>query len=94
MIGSLVFSITYGIDILPDHDPLIAHAEHTIETASRVAVPGAVWVVYQSNVQQESAMLTLTVGFFTLVEIHSALVSGCSIPAHSACMECDVSADG
>ena len=45
VVGSLSFSVAYGIDTLSDNDPYLAHSKETIETLASIVVPGAFWVV-------------------------------------------------
>jgi hypothetical protein len=40
MVGETIFSVVYGIDVLPEGDPYIAMAEKCIQSASVAAVPG------------------------------------------------------
>ncbi|KAJ6559613.1 cytochrome P450 [Mycena capillaripes] len=40
MVGEVIVSVTYGIDVLPVNDPYVALAEEAVESAAGAAVPG------------------------------------------------------
>lgn len=45
MAAENIMSVSYGIDVLPDHDPYIALAQKVMKVAGEVAMPGTFLVV-------------------------------------------------
>jgi hypothetical protein len=45
MVGEVIVSVAYGIDVLPVNDPYVALAEEAAESANGAAVPGRFLVV-------------------------------------------------
>ena len=49
MAGSVILSITYGIEVQPENDPFIAISQEAVHTVAAAFVPSAFWVVSCSS---------------------------------------------
>ena len=57
MAGSVILSVTYGIEVQPENDPFIAISQEAVHDLMNAFIPASFWVVSHSSNRTEYASI-------------------------------------